>query len=326
MKKISLAVIIIVILAALACDEIEVPVLVDADEILRYMADTDDAQSLYRNSNLILSKPYVYPLDSNAVYIDQVDSTVRDYSVYILDENMTISGDIVQDFGSPYGELRDAEVTVIDRFYLTTSRIEGTDTISFNSVRQMKRYAYFQKLGDDGQAYSGWLMRGFKGGDYDTNSVVINSKVDVAHEDFTKTTADYRNHHHYEYYLINYSEYPPDTIGSSKRQSSHAYLDISTSDYTIMKIDDGEKLTFNMNTPYSRSRLFTISAVSDTGLFQTNLPRDGSPVEIKTPTNNPKTWDLIYIQEFYQNLNDTTSFPPFQNLICRSWCVPYRVK
>ena len=326
MKKINLIVLMIIIITALACDNIDTPVLVDADELVRYLSDTDDGQSLYRNSNLIFSQPYSYPLDSEAFYIDAVDSTVRSYSVYILDENLTIEGNVIQDFGPPFGELRDAEVTVIDNIYVTTKRIEGIDTSSFNLVRQLKRYAYFQKLGDDGQPYSGWLLRGYKGGNYDTNSVVINTKVDITREDFSKSTGDYRNHHHYEYYLINYSESPPDTIGNSKRQSSHAYLDISTSDYTMMHINDGENLTFKISDPYSRSRLYTISAMTDSGAILTNLPRDGSPIEINTPDNNPKTWDIIYIQEFYQNLNDDSSFPPLQNLICRSWCVPYRVK
>lgn len=325
MKKILLFTI-LVILPVLACDEIDVPVIDDSDEILRYLADTDDSNSLYSNTNLILSDPYYYPLDSDAVFIDQLDSTRRDYSVFILDENYSVDGKIVQDFGSPFGELRDAEVTITDRFYVTTSRIEGADTTSFNSMRRLRRYAYFQKLGDDGQPYSGWLLRGYKGGDYDTNSVVINTKIEVTKGDFTKTTGDYRNHHHYEYYLIDYSDYPPDTLGNGKRQTQHAYLDISTSDYTIMQINDGEKLTFRIEDPYSRAKLYTISALTNTGRIQVNLPRDGSPVEIDTPDNNPKTWDFIYIQEFYQNLNDTASYPPANELVYRGWCVPYRVK
>lgn len=320
MKKIFVLIVLLIFMGT-GCEEIEIPILNDDDEIARYIADSDDARQLFTTENLILSVPYTYPLDVGASYVDLVDSVKRTLVTYIAAD--AIGGSYAapaQYFGPPFGTTKDAEVTVTDKFFISTLRISGTDTTVIPNVRNLNRYAYFIKIGDDGDAFSGWFLWAYNGGaphPYTRVEITKNSGGMFRGDTLLNTT--------FNSILLDVSTNPPDTIQSSLN-SLTAYLLLSGSGEQIERLDPSEKLDIKVVRRLGSVRFYTLSAASYSGHQLGTLYPDNTELldTLVIPPNLSNTWNLIYMQEFRQNDNDTSSVPQFKDLLYRSWCVPYR--
>lgn len=315
---------ILVLLAGLpGCKEIDIPVIVDEDEIERYIYESDVGIELFRTNNLIPDDHYTIPGDPGAVFVDLVDSVKRTVDVYILLDHYGVDGhDYVQDFGDPYGITRDAEVTVTDNFYLRTLRIEGNDTstYTYSGFHPVERYAYFMKLGTDSQAFRGWLMMGYSGG----------GPSDFTHADGVRADN---------------STFPADPIDYQKVSSD--IIDVTTSDWDtlttvntrvaylwlsgapqVARIDEGEIVRIQLVSAHDSSMFFTMSGETDAGFSVINSV-DGDSVHtatIDTPSNNDRPWNILYLREYYSPLDANINDVPFDQLSRQGWCVPYRIE
>lgn len=308
----------------MGCEEIDVPVIIDSEEIQRYIAESDDAIELFRRDNIITGDPYEVPGDSGAVYTDIVDSVKRTISVFILIEyrEELYDRDYIQDFGPPVSLSRDAEATVEDRFYVRTTRVKGDETSVMAQTRSLTRYGYFLKLGDDNQAFVGWKLMAFSGG-----GPFPPTRVQVVRQDSSIFLGDSVTYDHKESLLIDATTTPWDTL-QPPVESEHSYLDLSGTTQ-IARIPDGEALQFRLSEQVDSSVFFTVTGETNDGFHNMTMVKGSDSafsVILNTPDNNSRPWNIVYLQEFRRYWRDTTTVPSFNNLRIKTWCVPYRTE
>ncbi len=272
------------------CEEEEVYPIYDEDEIKRYITEAADEPDLFRVEGLIADTPYRLPFDS-AVYRDFVDSAVR-----------TIDVQIAGPFDFDYlGYTYEALATVGDRFYVRTQRAFGTDTIQLPNERVLTRYGYFLLLGDGNDPFIGWKLWGYNSlGEFDAPvhlSVITMDKTD--------------------------------TLPANRTAYLHEPVELSRFPYVRLDEIDTLKgkvsLVLNVS-PEGQNELgyyHLVSAEGDNGPFTETMTRIDSlhwVDTIKTPADNPRLWNLIFIQTFR---NPTQANRPGQ--YNRGWCIPYRV-
>lgn len=306
-------------------EEIEVPYLDDDEEIARYIADDDLGKVFFTTENLIFEKPYTYQYDSTGYYVDIKDSIVREIdATYPLKIYGAGYADPVQDFGPPFGYSQDAEVDVFDRVYAHTIRVEGIDTTIVNVLiyRDYHRVGYFMKLGDDGQRFSGWILRGFNGGCSDNGSRM---KIYRANNDVYST--DTSSYSHYNSVIYANSSSTADTL--KLFSTKYGYLLINpdqTTNRVIERVSKGESLRAKFDYSNYGENFLGSYENSDSVILQNfSLEADTTyQLNIQTPTNTNKTWDFLYFQEFVKDINDTTLAPRFNSLKRRNWVVPIK--
>ncbi len=273
-----------VVVLFLGCtEEIDILIISDVDEIERYVYDSDLGHDFFRNTNVILETPYEYTLDTGAIYSDHVDSTDR----FVLAKLSSTD----QKIGT---------VVVADYFYVTTTRVKNSDTALLKRKRELIRYGYFEKLGDDGQRFSGWQIRGFSG-------LINNSTggVTLYREDNTV----FRN------------------IYSSSSDPRYTFLTSSTS--LIGRINNGETLRAKMNVS-GDSYNQILSVETNTGHIYEQFSESDSSVQFRTPTFHPQSWNLIFFEDFiFYSFDSLITTPPYDSigfsLSTSLWCEPYRV-
>jgi len=152
------------------CGEKDVPYIIDADEIARYINEVEEAGELFRTSGLINPGPYTVPFDS-AEFHDSVVTRRRSLEIHLVPlKILGPSGDsipndpdrIYADHGY-LGRVRESVVRVEDRFTIQTSRVYGDTTLQDTTIFSLNRYAFFLKLGGDTRPYVGWVLWGFNG-------------------------------------------------------------------------------------------------------------------------------------------------------------------
>jgi hypothetical protein len=322
-KHIAILITAVLIISALACEEIEVPYIVDEDEVARYIVESDVAIELFRTEGLIPEDPYTMPGDNNAVYIDFVDSVRRLTEVYILANNYgSDDRDYLQDFGDQYGVTRSAEATVTDRFFVTTARVVGTDSSFHETVRPVVRYGFFLKLGSDNQAFRGWLLLGFSGGGptYPTRAIVIR-------EDNTEFSADTVSYLQVPFLLLDVTTSQWDTVNTDIT-TQKAYLWLNGAPQ-IGRLNDDEDVTFRIDALWNQTVFYTVSAETGGGFVtETMLLHSDTVVNatLTTPSDNSRPWNVVYLQEF-MNFSAQPLLPvPIDSLTIKGWCVPYRIE
>jgi hypothetical protein len=285
-----LPIIMAVILGVLCgCEEREIPVVSDEEQIIQYLTYTEEGQELFRTHDLIPDDPYVLPYDSS-VYQDVVDSTWRDIDVFI-DSTRTY------DFGA-LGQHYIAVATVTDRFFVTTVRILGDDTTHVfdeGQERLVQRYGYFVKLGDDSKPYLGWLLRGFNS--LGSSGAPVNLSVITA--DGTQTLA------------ATLAQYNYNSPGSSL-----PFIHIND----INDLNSGDTLIFNVSpwTGQTVTYYHLTTGATRSGFITQAMDRvdDQHWVDtIVTPSPNPRLYNIVFVQSFLTP-------PSFQYM--RGWCIPYR--
>ena len=303
-------------LLSLSCGEKEVPFIVDQDEMARYLAETEAGRELFRVSNLITGDSYTLDFDTGAVYEDILDSTRR-----VLDFDMILPehfDTLKQDFGSPFGWARDAEVTVQDRLFVTTRRVKGTTTIFIKRERTVSRYAYFIKLGSDTHPYAGWVLYAYNG-----NTPFTPAGMTIERADHSVFPGDGTDFETFSSLLINTAYQPWDTIGTLI--TSRAYLKLED----VSTIEEGEMLVAVGDGVPSRSVYQSLSAETDSGFCFALMKREGNSTyidTINTPDPNNRLWNILFFEEFRRPQTDTSGAPDLTELSARSWAVPYRVQ
>ena len=272
------------------CEEREVFSPDYGGELKQYLIDTEEGRELFRTAGLIAENPYTLPYDM-AVYRDFVDSTWR--SVDIPDSVY------LYDFGI-YGELPAVEVSVTDIFFVTTLRILETDnapeTTRIFSEREVNRYGYFVKQGDDSKPFLGWKLWAFNSlGRYEQP---VNLSVKTADGVNTLAAA--------------LADYTYDAPGSS-------LLFVLLTD--INNLSNGDTLVFNVSPrpDIPMDYFHLVTAETNSGFVTQTMDRidDQNWVDtIVTPSPNPRLWNVIFVQSFLTP-------PSFQYI--RGWCIPYRI-
>jgi len=333
MKKFIIRVVlpVVAMLAALGalsgCEEKDVPFVIDSDEIRRYLAEQDEARQLFRTDKLVVGDPYTMPYDS-ATYYDSVIGVVRiQYDVQLpgaegkgiirfdtISVNPlridTVTGWITGDYGN-LGLLREAWVEIQDKISVRTLRIHNGDTLQeIVTDRRLFRYGFFLKIGSDAASYLGWKLWGYNSIGTDADILPVRVSVEDSHSNVYAGDLDM------------YTERPKsiDYSGNFNRSRKFIRLD------QLVPVDEGSRLIIRTQT-YDPSipvhRLQFISAADDGGFFTRLMTYDGVTADnrvkyvdtVDTPDNNPRVWNIIYMQSFR---NDEFFF-------LRSWCVPYRI-
>ncbi len=152
------------------CSEKEVPVVVDEDEISKYISQVGIAKELFRTTGLINETPYSVPFDS-AIITDRVLSNTRSIEVHLVPlKIVNYYGDTVEnarehvyvDHGY-LGQLRESLVQVKDLMAVETKFAYSKDTLFDTNEVTLNRYGFFLKMGTDARDYAGWILWGFNG-------------------------------------------------------------------------------------------------------------------------------------------------------------------
>ena len=129
------------------CKEKDVYLIPDEEYIVDYIGHAEVGKELFRVSGFFGSTPYTLPFDS-AVITDRVLGNSRNIQVDVS------SGKV--DHGV-LGEVKDALVTVTDRFTLEVTRVHNLDTLVDTVDTDLRRQVFFMKLGDNSELFSGWV-------------------------------------------------------------------------------------------------------------------------------------------------------------------------
>lgn len=272
------------------CKEKDVPYIIDADEIARYMAEDESAQNLFRSDGLIEDTPYQTPLD-NATYVDSVVSHKRLQQVFV--------DSVAADYGS-LGMLMEAVVFVVDSFRVATIRTEGASRTVTDNVRLFNRIGFFLKLGSDDRAYVGWKLWGI--GVQTQARPPVN--VLVYPEGDTSFAGDYSM----------YTEAPVDLV----LDSSFRYIRLSD----IPQVGKGVEMAVNTTIRNSQApaRYYQLMTIANGSGFVTEpliqIDRSHYTDTLTTPSADARLYELIAMQSFV----DTT----FQ--FAKAWVIPYRIQ
>lgn len=278
---------ILMLTAGYGCNPKDVPVIIDEDELLRYMNETEDGRELFRTDGLIPSSPYQTPVD-NAIWSDSVLAHKRVISVNASDGEA--------DYGS-LGFLREGVVLVNDQFTVETTRLFPDSTVVDTTVRTVLRDAFFLKLGGDSRPFVGWLMWGYNGIGEAFLPVNVWMRPDTSQ--------------------LFFGDKSPNTINGKLLRVGGPFIALTD----IRALGDGESIvcstaTANSQTPVRTYQVLTFaegSGFAVSGMKQIDRMRYIDT--ISTPTANPRLWNIIYFQSF----DDQT------RKLLASWTVPYRI-
>jgi hypothetical protein len=292
----------------------------DEDEINRYLDATEEGRDLFRTDSLINSDPYVVPYDEGAVYRDFVDSVKRGIVRYTTPPNRA------HDYGA-YGLMRDAEWEVYDDFYVRTVRTSGDSISETSQMLRIVRYAYFLKLGDDNEPFTGWVLWGYNGGKAKSPASLLVSRED-GQSAFRGDGWNFRSFEFIDsdtFHLVDSLGNPYDSIKREEAESRYAYIRLDA----IANIGDDKSLVFRSGDNAKASFYELISAETDSGFHQQQMLRTDSSRYIDTlslPSPNKRIWNIVLMREF-RRFRIPNTFPPADTMEVDNynWCVPYRV-
>ncbi|KAA3634961.1 MAG: hypothetical protein DWP97_05830 [Calditrichaeota bacterium] len=320
-------------------DEIDVPFVVDSDEIARYIADSDLGRAFFGKDDFFLdSVPFLYPQDTGAVYINLVDSVKRSIVTSFPLDNY--KGQFVDEpyqfFSTPFGESKDAEVEVRDKVFIKTLRIEAADTTAYFTSQDIYRYGYFMKLGDDGERFKGWLLRAFSGGT--PRTATPSTQMNMYHGNATDDSLFSANLSTYKSFssLIIGNVLVYDTIfqqyftvkDTIPFETTRGYLELFPGTKYIERVSQGEVISAKI-LQSSNYMFFTMGLLADSNQVQTTLELNGESLpeaSVIIPNDPIGTWGFIYFQEYYRNSGDTFSLPQINFLLNRKWVIPYYIE
>ncbi len=142
------------VIALPGCDEEEVFTVSQEEELERFITDSEEGRELFRIHDLVAAGSYTYP-NNDTVYTDSLISSSRNI-VVMASRDSLIDLDVGTYF---YGV-----VTVRDEIIGRTRKEAGGQTVEHNFDADIERRAFMIKLGDNSQAYAGWVMYGYDGG------------------------------------------------------------------------------------------------------------------------------------------------------------------
>lgn len=293
------------------CEEKDVPYVIDEDEIARYVIEDVNARELFRTDNLITTDVYTMPFDDSATYRDSVIGVERlQFEVVFPGSNgdgKDADGEyILADYGS-LGMLREAYLVAQDKFTVQTLRFYNGDTIQeIISDRRLTRYGFYLKLGDDSQAYLGWLLWGFNG--VLGNNVPVGVNLVDSHANSYSVGSSFYSDRSVGslggsfFYYKRLSEIIPITEGSN------IILTTRTSGTTPVRRVDFVSAAENINNGFMTRPMTYIGTNADGQYLEVDT--------IKTPAVNSRTWNLVYMQSFKSD----------EFFFLGNWVVPYKVE
>lgn len=261
------------------CEEIEVETVSQLEEVERYLSDSEIGRELFSQDYLKHTVSYTFT-GNDTVYDELFQSTQRSYQV-----------DIPGLLTLPYGEYYYATVQVTDDVTYTLRKSINTVNIDTTLTKRFTRKAFLVKLGENDQSFSGWVLKGYNGGQEqipvditDKNSQAIKHGVHLL---------DYNTE------IENLKFFPSDSI-TMIPDGSDLYVsgDAGGKLYSVHYAPTGLELTDIDVTPT------TPSLYDDT---------------LATPSNNTRFWSLIHLFNVTRS-NDST------NPGTMSWFIPYKIQ
>jgi hypothetical protein len=240
------------------------------EKFVPYVVDKDEIQRYLDSTeigrDLFRWDSLIIPMDyalpfGSATWRDTVLSHERLTTINIASEPT--------DFGTPIGIKRTADIKVTDIFGVRTRRIYATDTTYIDADRIVNRQAMFIKLGSDLEPYVGWVLWKYRGS---TDPLRVLTLIKL----------------------------PNQTASAVDQDQLVKLTDIKT-------FTDGVTLILNTTSIIHdtlRQPMLLLTAATDGGFVQRNMTkidRQHYTDTLKTPTNNSRLWNLIFIQTFHDN-------------------------
>lgn len=322
----SMVLLIATIAALWACGgEKDIPIISDDNEILAYLAHSNDAVELFRTEGFFNGVAYTVPEDDGAIYADFLDSVIRD-----VDIELTPVGTIMDysAYGNGISRTKDAEVRVIDRFFVTTRRTTDIGTTETSAVRRLIRYGLFLKRGSDAELFVGWQLFGYNGGGPIPTATL--SIMPIGGTTFFGDNRVYarlnviayvtRSFFVLDTVIISPDSARIDTVG----EEFGTFAEPASTQYDYMLLVNtgfakpGASLVLVGGNIAAQSRYQLVSAESATGLttMRMNRPIIGQYIDtLVAPGSSQNLWKIIFMQEL------TGRTPPYA-----PWCVPYRLR
>jgi len=283
------------VVALLGCGgEEDVPFVVDEDELIRYVQEVAEARELFRTSNLIRTDPYTVPFD-NGTWSDSLISRNRDYFVSLVtDKN---SANYYANYGN-LGMLREALIKVTDSLLIQTTREYVDTTVVDTSYRDLTRYAFFLKLGDDAKDYVGWSLWGYNG----LGDAILPVSVRAQRYDLSTFPGD----------LALYLEMPKSQGSAIPRVP---FVRLSNIDTVVL----GSRLRVTTEKLSSQPATYQLfSDYANNGAFMARLVQAGGvdidTLSYKTESSTTRYYRMAFMQAFTEDQGDFVA----------AWCVPYR--
>jgi hypothetical protein len=293
--------------STVGCSEKDVPVIVDEDEIIRYMTQVEQATDLFRTTGLINPGTYSVPFDS-AEFSDRLLSKTRGYEVHLVPlKILNASGDsVANDPARVYadhgilGEVRESVVRVEDRFTIEITRTYPDTILLDTTVLILNRYAFFLKLGSDNRDYVGWVLWGFNG----IGSTAPNLGVTLEASNGAEFRGDLGLYHevprsrssaipNVPYIRLSYI----DTVSAGSRLSITTHWASALGSPTTQLVSD-----YGADGPFTRD-MYRYDAVE----FYDSL-------SYEIPSPNPRLYDILLIQTLFDEI-----YPSREGFV-----VPYR--
>lgn len=163
MNRTTLVLILCVLVAAMAtlvgCGEKEVPFIVDADELIRNVSESEIARELFRTTGFINTDPYRFGFDSGLMR----DSLIGSERSIVIRQLTPHDAETFPDYGGVIGQVREASLVVSDALTIQVSRTYS-DTVLYDTTSvTLQRTGLFLKLGGDSRPWAGWVLYGFDG-------------------------------------------------------------------------------------------------------------------------------------------------------------------
>jgi hypothetical protein len=279
----KLAIVVTVLTVAFwGCKEKDVDYTTDQDEIIRLLSRSEPGRDLFRYDSLIIPADYTVPYDNGAVYRDSVTEHRRSIDVNITPNRVN--------YWYPRGLQTEAIARVIDEFTVKTS-VTSADTVTYYTTdRNITRFAMLLQLGNEADPYKGWYLWGFSGDEPSSIDVTVYPQGGVSfpgdgdiYAAVPAANTDYSGNSGF-------------TFGGAK------YIRLEDID----TLTDGGQIALETHAINSggntRRPMVRISAADDDGFFfrtMTKIDRNNYVDTIKTPTNNSRIWNLIYMQTFH---------------------------
>lgn len=294
-----LSVLTVVAALQIGCGDKDVPFVVDADELIRYVTEEEYAKELFRTVGLFNPDSYELSFVSGQ-FRDSVIGKTRSIETFLVPLDRA-QDQVYVDHGNPLGLVREALVRVSDRFTIQVSRTHS-GSVSYDTAQvTIDRFGFFLKLGGDSRPYVGWLLYGFNG----VGTLAPPLSVELVSSSGTEFRGDLglypdkpQSHESYipEVYYIRLAEI--DTVTQGSR------LHITTT-----------KTSYGFTPPTTQ----LISDYDPDGPFTRVLHRYDSEnyidsLSYETVTGNPLFYNLV----FFQSFSDST------HLSRRAFAVPYR--
>ncbi|UCG60546.1 MAG: hypothetical protein JSV52_09435 [Candidatus Zixiibacteriota bacterium] len=143
-----------VVLVVPGCEEQEVYTISQEEELERFITDSEEGRELFRIHDLVVDAVYNYA-GNDTNYTDMLISTSRSVEVVASEDSLIDIGVGLYFF---------ATITVRDKVIGRTQKQIGEQTIEENFEINIERRAYMIKLGDNSQAFAGWIIYGYDGG------------------------------------------------------------------------------------------------------------------------------------------------------------------